>query len=193
MKTLVFATNNPNKVAEVRNQLGTEFEIKTLVEIGCDVDIPETADTLEGNAFLKANYVRKHYNLDCFADDTGLEVSALGGEPGVLSARYAGASKDPEANMDKVLAGLAEKTDRSARFRTSICLLLDGERHQFDGVATGTIIPDRTGDQGFGYDPIFKPDGHDRTFAQMTTSEKNVLSHRGKAVAALVAFLREQG
>ena len=120
MKTLVFATNNPNKVAEVRNQLGTEFEIKTLVEIGCNVDIPETADTLEGNAFLKANYVREHYNLDCFADDTGLEVAALGGEPGVLSARYAGATKDPEANMDKVLAGLADKADRSARFRTSI-------------------------------------------------------------------------
>lgn len=192
MRTLVFATNNPNKAREVRELLGDEFDVRTLADIGCTEDIPETAPTLEGNAEQKAAYLLEHYNMDCFADDTGLEVTALNGEPGVRSARYAGDQRDTEANMSLVLNRLEGKTDRSARFRTVVCLKLEGETHFFEGSASGAIIQERTGDKGFGYDPVFLPDGADKTFAQMSTEEKNALSHRAKAVNALVQFLRNR-
>lgn len=190
MRTLVFATNNPNKAREVRNLLGADFEVKTLADIGCEEDIPETADTLQGNAEQKADYLLKHYNMDCFADDTGLEVHALNGEPGVKSARYAGISRDTEANMSLLLERLQGKADRSARFRTVVCLKMGGETHFFEGIAPGSIIEERSGEEGFGYDPIFQPQGSQRTFAQMTMEEKNALSHRAKAVNALVQFLQ---
>ncbi|MBR4365907.1 MAG: non-canonical purine NTP diphosphatase [Bacteroidaceae bacterium] len=189
MKTLVFATNNQHKLQEVRQILGDRFEIKGLSDIGCDVDIPETADTLEGNAMQKAKYVKEHYGLDCFADDTGLECTALDGAPGIRSARYAGENHDSEANMRKLLENLKEKSDRSAQFRTVIALLYQGEEHLFEGVVRGGIITEHKGTQGFGYDPIFVPEGYNTTFAEMTAEEKNSISHRGRAVAKLAAFL----
>ncbi len=189
MKTLVFATNNPHKLQEVRQILGDRFEIKGLSDIGCDVDIPETADTLEGNAMQKAKYVKEHYGLDCFADDTGLECTALDGAPGIRSARYAGENHDSEANMRKLLENLKEKSDRSAQFRTVIALLYQGEEHLFEGVVRGGIITEHKGTQGFGYDPVFVPEGYNTTFAEMTAEEKNSISHRGRAVAKLAAFL----
>jgi len=189
MKTLVFATNNQHKLQEVRQILGDRFEIKGLSDIGCDVDIPETADTLEGNAMQKAKYVKDHYGLDCFADDTGLECTALDGAPGIRSARYAGENHDSEANMRKLLENLKEKSDRSAQFRTVIALLYQGEEHLFEGVVRGGIITEHKGTQGFGYDPVFVPEGYNTTFAEMTAEEKNSISHRGRAVAKLAAFL----
>ncbi len=189
MKTLVFATNNQHKLQEVRQILGDRFEIKGLSDIGCDVDIPETADTLEGNAMQKAKYVKEHYGLDCFADDTGLECTALDGAPGIRSARYAGENHDSEANMRKLLENLKEKSDRSAQFRTVIALLYQGEEHLFEGVVRGGIITEHKGTQGFGYDPVFVPEGYNTTFAEMTAEEKNSISHRGRAVAKLAAFL----
>lgn len=189
MKTLVFATNNQHKLQEVRQILGDRFEIKGLSDIGCDVDIPETADTLEGNAMQKAKYVKEHYGLDCFADDTGLEYTALDGAPGIRSARYAGENHDSEANMRKLLENLKEKSDRSAQFRTVIALLYQGEEHLFEGVVRGGIITEHKGTQGFGYDPVFVPEGYNTTFAEMTAEEKNSISHRGRAVAKLAAFL----
>ncbi|MBR3454134.1 MAG: non-canonical purine NTP diphosphatase [Bacteroidaceae bacterium] len=189
MKTLVFATNNKNKLQEVRQILGDRFEIKGLSDIGCDVDIPETSDTLEGNAMQKAKFVKEHYGLDCFADDTGLECRALDGAPGIRSARYAGENHDSEANMRKLLENLQEKSDRSAQFRTVIALLYQGEEHLFEGVVRGNIITEHKGTHGFGYDPIFVPEGYDTTFAEMSAEEKNSISHRGRAVAKLAGFL----
>ena len=189
MKTLVFATNNKNKLQEVRQILGDRFEIKGLSDIGCDVDIPETSATLEGNAMQKAKFVKEHYGLDCFADDTGLECRALDGAPGIRSARYAGENHDSEANMRKLLENLQEKSDRSAQFRTVIALLYQGEEHLFEGVVRGNIITEHKGTHGFGYVPIFVPEGYDTTFAEMSAEEKNSISHRGRAVAKLAGFL----
>lgn len=187
---LVFATNNAHKLAEVRAMLEGRMEILSLDDIGCTADIPETADTLEGNALLKARYVREHFGMDCFADDTGLEVAALGGAPGVHTARYAYPDRhDPEANNRKLLAALEGQADRSARFRTVIALLLEGREHLFEGVVEGSIALRPTGTDGFGYDPVFAPDETGTTFAQMGVEAKNRLSHRARAVARLVEFL----
>lgn len=189
MEQLVFATNNPHKVDEVRNKLSGLFEIRTLSEIGCVEDIPETSDTLQGNAAQKSHYLHDHFHCDCFADDTGLEVEALDGAPGVYSARYAGPGKDSEANIDKLLSELEGKENRRARFRTVISLILDGEEHFFEGIVTGTILTERHGTNGFGYDPVFQPDGYDRSFAELSMEEKNQISHRGRATEKLIQFL----
>ncbi len=189
MEKIVFASNNSHKLSEIR-QLNLPFEILSLAETGCKEDIPETADTLEGNALQKARWVKEHYGYDCFADDTGLEVEALGGEPGVYSARYAGEGHDSEANMAKLLANMEGVKDRRARFRTVIALIKDGEEHLFEGIVEGHITTVRSGADGFGYDPIFMPEGCDKTFAEMTADEKNAISHRGRAVAELKKFLK---
>lgn len=185
----MFATNNAHKLDEVSRMLGDGFELLSLADIGCNEDIPETSGTFSGNALQKARYVREHYGMDCFADDTGLEVRALGGAPGVLSARYAG-NHDSEANMDKLLHELDGKSDRSAQFRTVIALLLNGEEHLFEGIVTGHIAGSRHGTGGFGYDPIFIPDGYSESFAQLDMDRKNSISHRGRAVMKLVEFLK---
>ena len=192
MQSLIFATGNPHKVNEVTAMIGDLYRIQSLADIGCREEIPETAETIEGNALLKARYVRDRYGLDCFAEDTGLEIDALGGEPGVYSARYAGPQRDAAANMALVLEKMARKRDRSARFRTVIALTLDGEEHTFEGVAEGRILTDAQGGGGFGYDPIFQPAGEERSFAEMTAPEKNAISHRGRALRQLVAFLRSR-
>jgi len=189
---LVFATGNPNKVREVRELIGEEYELKSLEDIGCTEEIPETQPTLEGNALQKARYVKENYGLDCFSEDTGLEIDALNGEPGVFTARYAGDAKDPQANMDKALNLLQEKTDRSAQFRTVVALILNGEEHLFEGVARGTIAESKQGEKGFGYDPIFIPKGHEQSFAQMDADLKNSLSHRGEAIRKLQVFLQQK-
>lgn len=191
MKQIVFATNNPHKVEEVRNKLNGLFEIRTLSEIGCTDDIPETSDTLQGNAGQKSHYLFDRFHCDCFADDTGLEVEALDGAPGVYSARYAGPAKDSEANIDKLLAELNGKTNRRAKFRTVISLILDGKEYLFEGSVSGTILTERHGKQGFGYDPVFQPDGFERSFAELSMEEKNKISHRGKAVEKLIRFLND--
>lgn len=191
MKKLVFATNNKHKLFEVRELLKDEYEIWGLNDIGCTDDIAETCHTLEGNAFLKSTYVYKQYKLNCFADDTGLEVEALDGKPGVFSARYAGKAHDFEANLQKVLTELKGKTNRKARFRTVISLILDGKDYFFEGIVNGKITMDKRGSDGFGYDPIFLPNGQHQTFSEMDLSEKNKISHRGKAVKKLVEFLKE--
>jgi len=196
MGKIVFATNNKNKLAEIREMLaGTGFEVLSLADIGCHDDIPETAATLEGNALQKANYVYNKYATPCFADDTGLEVDALGGAPGVYSARYAGGEgHDSEANMAKLLAELGGNSDRRARFRTVIALIEGGQEEPklFEGIVTGEITADRRGGEGFGYDPIFRPDGHAETFAEMGHEMKNKISHRARAVAKLVEYLKQQ-
>ena len=186
---IVFASNNPNKVKEIQMVLPDTIQLVSLADIGCTDDIPETADTLEGNAILKANYVTEKYGLNCFADDTGLEIDALQGEPGVYSARYAGEQKSAEDNMAKVLQNLAEVTDRSAQFKTVIALILDGQQHLFTGLVNGQITTEKKGTNGFGYDPIFQAEGHDKTFAELTPLEKASCSHRARAVAQLVKFL----
>lgn len=195
-KKIVFATNNKNKLAEIREMLaGTGVEVLSLADIGCHDDIPETAATLEGNALQKANYVYNKYATPCFADDTGLEVDALGGAPGVYSARYAGGEgHDSEANMAKLLAELSGNSDRRARFRTVIALIEGGQEEPklFEGIVTGEITADRRGGEGFGYDPIFRPDGHAETFAEMGHEMKNKISHRARAVAKLVEYLKQQ-
>lgn len=191
MKQIVFATNNPHKVEEVRNKLNGLFEIHTLSEIGCTDDIPETSDTLQGNAGQKSHYLFDRFHCDCFADDTGLEVEALDGAPGVYSARYAGPAKDSEANIDKLLTELNGKANRRAKFRTVISLILDGEEYLFEGSVSGTILTERHGKQGFGYDPVFQPDGFDRSFAELSMEEKNKISHRGKAIEKLICFLKD--
>lgn len=193
MKKLVFATNNAHKLEEIRAILGSKVEVLSLKDIRCDADIPETADTLEGNAALKAEYIYQHYGLDCFADDTGLEVEALNGAPGVYSARYAGGEgHDSEANMKKLLAELKGIANRNARFRTAICLIESGEKRLFEGIVNGSIIEEKRGDSGFGYDPIFVPEGYIETFAEMGNEEKNKISHRARAVEQLCKYLNNQ-
>jgi XTP/dITP diphosphohydrolase len=187
---LVFASNNHNKIVEIRHQLPDDIELLSLEDIGCNEDIPETADTIEGNAILKADYVTQNYGYDCFADDTGLEVSALNGAPGVYSARYAGPQKSAENNMQKLLQALDGTTDRSARFKTVIALNLKGEQHLFKGIVNGTIAKEKAGTAGFGYDPIFVPEDLPYTFAQLSLEDKAALSHRGRAVKQLLEFLK---
>lgn len=190
IKKLVFATNNAHKLDEIRAILGDKIEVLSLKDINCDADIPETADTLEGNAALKAEYIYKNYGLGCFADDTGLEVEALGGAPGVYSARYAGGDgHDSEANMRKLLKELDGKQNRKAQFRTAICLIEQGEEHLFEGIVKGSIIEQKRGASGFGYDPVFMPEGYEETFAEMGNAEKNKISHRARAVEKLCEYL----
>lgn len=190
MKKIVFATNNAHKLQELRQMIGERYEVLGLADIGCHEDIPETADNIEGNAMMKARYVKEHYGYDCFSDDTGLEIDALGGEPGVHSARYAGPGHDSEANIDKVLTKLDGVTGRTARFRTAIVLLQGDESHLFEGQVEGVILTERHGTGGFGYDSIFQPvEGDGSTFAQMSPQQKNSISHRGRAVAKLVEYL----
>jgi XTP/dITP diphosphohydrolase len=191
MKKLVFATNNKNKTAEIRAALEGEYEVLNLEDIGCFVDIPETADTFVGNATQKSTYVVEHYQLDCFADDSGLEVEALHNEPGVYSARYSG-TRDNERNIALVLEKLQHKTNRKARFKTVISLLQNGENHIFEGVIEGTIRTEKTGEKGFGYDPIFQPDGYNITFAEMEMEEKTKISHRAIALKKMIDFLKQQ-
>ncbi|MDR1526307.1 MAG: non-canonical purine NTP diphosphatase [Dysgonamonadaceae bacterium] len=189
---LIFATNNTHKLEEVRKILGDHYRIMSLEEIGCREDIPETADTLEGNALLKARFVTEHYGQDCFADDTGLEVDALNHAPGVYSARYAGASKNPAANRQKLLRELENTTVRSARFRTVIALIRDGKEHLFEGIVEGEIIGEERGSTGFGYDSLFVPQGYTQTFAELGAEVKNAISHRAEAVNRLKQFLDEE-
>ncbi len=186
---LVFATNNLNKLAEVQKMLPDSIELLSLKDINCLEDIAETASTLEGNAQIKANHITNNYNYNCFADDTGLEVDALNGEPGVYSARYAGEPANAENNMQKLLHSLENEANRQAHFRTSICLNLNGEQHLFDGVCKGEILESKQGEKGFGYDPVFKPEGHEISFAEMSAEEKNKISHRGLAIQKLVDLL----
>lgn len=191
-RKIVFATNNAHKLREIREIMGDYRQVLSLADIGCDDDIPETADTLAGNAEMKARYVKEHYGYDCFADDTGLHVDALGGSPGVYSARYAGPGHDSEANMALLLRNLDGITDRAAHFSTVICLLTDSETRFFEGRVDGVITDTRSGASGFGYDPIFRPDGEVRTFAEMTDDEKNGMSHRGRATRKLLEYLSSQ-
>lgn len=186
---LVFASNNKNKIAEIQSMLPESIEILSLEDINCLEDIPETADTIEGNAILKANYVTQKYGYDCFADDTGLEVTALNGEPGVYSARYAGEQKNADDNMNKLLEALKNKENRSAQFKTVITLNLNGKQYLFTGIAKGEITLTKTGTNGFGYDPIFKPENFNKTFAELPLETKNTIGHRGKAVKQLIDFL----
>jgi XTP/dITP diphosphohydrolase len=188
---LVFASNNKNKILEIQSMLPESIKILNLSDIGCHEDIPETANTIEGNAILKANYVTQKYGYDCFADDTGLEVEILNGEPGVFSARYAGEQRNDNDNMDKLLAELDNKTNRNAQFKTVVCLNINGEQHLFTGIAKGEITKEKLGSQGFGYDPVFQPEGYQHTFAQISLEEKANISHRGKATRALIAFLKK--
>lgn len=190
---LVFATNNKHKLSEIRAILGEQVEILSLEDINCHAEIPETADTLEGNALQKAQYVVDHYGMSCFADDTGLEVEALNGEPGIFSARYAGEGHDSEANMDKLLKNLGQNNNRKAQFRTVIALLeVKGgkvQQHLFEGIVKGEIIRQRRGGAGFGYDPIFQPEGYTQTFAEMGNDAKNNISHRARAVKKLAEYV----
>jgi len=188
MDTIIFATNNQNKVEEVRAVLGNRFNIITLKEAGIDIDIPEPFDTLEANATQKSKTIFNMTNQNCFSEDTGLEVEALNGEPGVKSARYAGEDRSFADNMDKLLSKLSSAENRKARFRTVISLILDGKEYFFEGICKGKIIQQRKGDHGFGYDPVFVPDGSDQTFAQMDMAEKNKFSHRKKAMEKLIHF-----
>lgn len=188
MIQIVFATNNLNKLNEVQAMLQTNIHILSLSDIGCTEDIPETQPTIEGNAIQKAQYIKDHYGYDCFADDTGLEVEALNNEPGVYSARYAGAQRNADDNMTLLLKNLENKTNRNARFKTVMALLLNNQLHTFTGICKGEITQQKRGDKGFGYDPIFKPLGYDQTFAEMSLDEKNQIGHRGKAIRQLVDF-----
>jgi XTP/dITP diphosphohydrolase len=188
---LIFATNNSHKTEEIRALLPSHFTVITLKEAGIVGDIPEPHDTLQDNAAEKARTVYALTHNNCFSDDTGLEVNALNNEPGVHSARYAGEGRSFEKNIDKLLQKMESVQDRSARFRAVICLILQGEEHYFEGICEGTILTERKGTEGFGYDPVFMPAGSDKSFADMSMEEKNTYSHRGKAVAALVAFLKQ--
>ena len=189
---LVFATNNQHKLEELQAILGNKFRLLSLKDIGCNEDIPEEQPTLEGNASQKSHYVYNKFGYNCFADDTGLEIEALNGEPGVYSARYAGEAKIAEANMEKVLDKLAKINNRNARFRTVISLIINGKETLFEGIVNGEILKEKKGDSGFGYDPIFMPGGFDKSFAEMEMAEKNKISHRGRAVQKLVDFLDEK-
>lgn len=186
---LVFASNNLNKIKEIQSILNGSIELLSLEEIGCHEEIPETADTIEGNAILKANYVTEKYGYDCFADDTGLEVTALNGEPGVYSARYAGEQKNADDNMNKLLEALDNKEDRRAQFKTVIALNLNGQQHLFTGIAKGKILFEKRGNHGFGYDPVFQPENYTETFAELSSEIKNKISHRAKATQQLIDFL----
>ena len=192
MKKIVFATSNPNKIREVNEMIGDKYQFVGLKDIGCTEDVPETQETIKGNALQKARYVKEHYGVDCFSEDTGLEIDALDGAPGVITARYAGEQRNADDNMAKAIAELEGKNDRGAQFRTVISLILEGEEHLFEGIARGTIRTEKSGDGGFGYDPIFQPDGYAITFAEMDATTKNKISHRGQAVRKLVAFLAER-
>ena len=191
-KKLVFATNNAHKLEEIRAILNDKVDILSLSDIGCHADIPETADTLEGNARQKAMYIYEHYGMDCFADDTGLEVESLNGAPGVYSARYAGEGHDSQANMRKLLHEMQGKNNRKAQFRTIISLIEKGEEHQFEGTVKGQIIEEKRGETGFGYDPIFQPEGYELTFAELGHDVKNKISHRARAVSALCDYLSKE-
>ncbi|WP_439482964.1 non-canonical purine NTP diphosphatase [Cyclobacterium plantarum] len=186
---ICFASNNPKKLEEIRAALGDQFEIVSLADIGCLEELPETGNTLEANAFQKARYVKDHYGVDCFADDTGLEVEALDGAPGVYSGRFAGEPRSDERNVTLLLEKMEQKENRKAAFRTVIALIIQGKSYSFEGKATGKIIRHRSGSKGFGYDPVFQPDGYEKTFAELSMPEKNAISHRGKAVRQLAAFL----
>lgn len=189
---IVFASNNKNKINEISQQLPKTIEVVSLADIGCTEDIPETGQTIESNASIKANYVTEKYGLPCFADDTGLEIEAMDGEPGVFSARYAGEDKNDNKNMALVLAKLDQESNRKARFKTVIALNINNEKHLFTGIVNGNITQEKIGTNGFGYDPIFVPEGFAETFAQMTIEQKNEISHRGKAVEQLVKYLSQQ-
>jgi XTP/dITP diphosphohydrolase len=186
---LVFATHNYNKAKEIQSLLDERFEILTLTEINCKDEIPETAETLEGNSLLKAQFVSENFKVNCFADDTGLEIVALDGKPGVYSARYAGEEKSAEANMNRVLSELENSTNRNAQFRTVITLILENKTFTFEGIVKGEIIREKRGKDGFGYDPIFVPEGQNKTFAEMTMAEKNLQSHRARAFQKMIEFL----
>lgn len=187
---IVFATNNVHKLKEIRQVLGDNFEIVSLNDLGFSGDIPETQNTLEGNASQKAQFIYDKYNLNCFADDTGLEVEALNGEPGAFAARYAGENPTFDDNMNKLLDNLKYCSNRKARFRTVISLILEGKEYQFEGIVDGEILSEKTGEEGFGYDPVFKPSGFNQSFAEMDSSTKNKISHRGRAVKKLEKFLK---
>lgn len=191
MRKLVFSTNNEHKLEEVRVKLGKYYQVISLKDLGDDTDVPETGDTLEENAMIKANYLWNTYQVNCFADDTGLEVEALDNAPGVYSARYAGEHKSSEDNVAKLLKELEGKENRRARFRTVIALIMGGKRYLFEGKIEGTITTSPKGTSGFGYDPVFQADGYDKTFAELTLEDKNNISHRAKAVEQLVLFLRK--
>lgn len=188
--SLVFATNNKHKLEEISHLLEGTYEIIPLEAIGCHDDIPEDHETLEENALQKARYIKEHYGCDCFADDTGLEIEALNGQPGVYSARYAGPAKDSKANMQKVLDNMQNQANRKACFRTIIALILDGQEYLFEGRVDGEILTEQHGSAGFGYDPIFRPEGFKESFAEMNLDTKNSISHRGRAVSKLVDFLK---
>lgn len=189
---IVFATQNENKVAEIQQLMPAGIEVMSLKSIGCTDDIPETANTLEGNALIKARYIFEKFGLNCFADDTGLEIAVLNGKPGVLSARYAGESKSANANMNLVLEEMKNASDRTAQFRTVIAAIIEGEELFFEGIVTGKITEEKSGVKGFGYDPVFLPDGFQQTFAEMNLDEKNKISHRGKAVGKLITWLNSR-
>lgn len=191
-RKIVFATNNAHKLEEIREIMGDSWQVLSLSDIDCHDDIPETADTLEGNAIQKAMFVKEHYGYDCFADDTGLLVDALDGAPGVYSARYAGPGHDSAANMALLLRNMRGKDNRKARFSTVIALIEGSSLKTFEGSVSGEIIEEAAGTEGFGYDPVFRPDGYDVTFAQMSAEEKNAISHRGRAVARLIDYLLEK-
>lgn len=188
---IVFASNNKNKIHEIQSMLPENIQIVSLESIGCFEEIPETADTIEGNAILKANYVTQKYGFDCFADDTGLEVDSLNGQPGVFSARYAGEQKNADDNMDKLMKELSGKPNKNAQFKTVIALNFKGTQHLFVGIASGKITSEKMGTGGFGYDPIFKPSGYEKTFAELSLEVKNEISHRGKATKLLIEFLQK--
>ncbi|MEG1553391.1 MAG: non-canonical purine NTP diphosphatase [Rikenellaceae bacterium] len=192
MREIIFATGNKNKLREVQQMIGEAYRIITPQECGITEDIPETSPTIEGNALQKARYIYEKTGADCFADDTGLEIDFLGGEPGVYSARYAGEAKSSEDNMNLVLQKMKDAKERNARFKTVIALIINGEEHIFEGVVYGEMTQERQGKEGFGYDPIFKPKGYAKTFAEMTLEEKNPISHRGLAIAKLITFLKNE-
>jgi XTP/dITP diphosphohydrolase len=188
---IVFASNNKNKIHEIQSMLPENIQIVSLESIGCFEEIPETAATIDGNAILKANYITQNYGLDCFADDTGLEVDSLNGQPGVYSARYAGEQKNADDNMNRLLEELSNKSNRNAQFKTVIAVNLKGNQYLFTGIASGEITLEKKGTGGFGYDPIFKPSGYENTFAELSLEVKNEISHRGKATKLLIEFLQK--
>jgi len=190
MHRLVFASNNRHKLEEIRHLAGDRFEILSLKDIGCEEEIPEEEDTLEGNARAKSRFIFDKYGIDCFADDTGLEIDALNGRPGVKSARYAGPECIADNNIRKILGELSAVSNRKARFRTVVCLILSGREFFFEGIVEGEILTEKRGKEGFGYDPVFRPEGYDLTFAEMPLELKNQISHRGKAIAGLIDFLK---